>query len=62
MKHYICTGGCAGVSDKPGTCQAVDCPKHGLPLEECDCADSKHYGRQENEKVKENSSEEKDVA
>ncbi|HXK38933.1 MAG TPA: hypothetical protein VJ043_02495 [Candidatus Paceibacterota bacterium] len=42
MKHHICTGGCEGVSDKPGTCQATTCPKHGKPLTECDCADAKH--------------------
>jgi coenzyme F420-reducing hydrogenase gamma subunit len=48
MKHYICTGGCMGVSEKPGTCQALTCPKHGLPLIECDCNDGKHkeaYGK-----------------
>ena len=47
MKHYICTGGCMGVSDKPGVCQATDCPKHGKPLEECSCKDGKHNGRQD---------------
>lgn len=45
-KHYICTGGCMGVSDKPGLCQAKNCPKHKHPLELCDCKDGKHYGRQ----------------
>ena len=42
MKHYICTGGCEGVSDTPGTCQAKTCPKHGKPLTECDCSDARH--------------------
>ncbi len=42
MKHYICTGGCEGVSETPGTCQAETCPKHGQPLTECECADGKH--------------------
>jgi len=42
MKHYICTGGCEGVSDKPGVCQAMTCAKHGKPLIECDCTDAKH--------------------
>jgi len=42
MKHYVCTGGCQGVSDNPGTCQMATCPKHGLPLLECNCADGKH--------------------
>jgi hypothetical protein len=36
-----------GVSDKPGVCQATDCPKHGKPLEECSCKDGKHNGRQD---------------
>jgi hypothetical protein len=42
MTHYICTGGCEGVSDKPGTCQAEDCEKHGEPLTKCECTDSNH--------------------
>jgi hypothetical protein len=42
MKHYICTGGCEGVSEKPGTCQAIACPKFNKPLIECECADGKH--------------------
>ncbi|NUN11287.1 hypothetical protein HUU53_01440 [Candidatus Micrarchaeota archaeon] len=29
---YACTGECHGVSDKPGTCQAHTCGKHGKPL------------------------------
>jgi hypothetical protein len=44
MKHFICTGGCEGVSDKPGTCQAKDCPDYGKPLKECDCEDGEHAG------------------
>ena len=42
MKHYICTGGCEGVSEKPGVCQDETCPKHDRPLTECDCADGGH--------------------
>ena len=42
--HYICTGGCNGVSDKPGVCQAADCPKHGQPLTQCGCEGGKHGG------------------
>ena len=41
-KHYICTGGCGGVSETPGVCQAEDCPDHGQPLKDCGCADGKH--------------------
>jgi len=46
MNHYICTGGCHGVSDTPGVCQAEDCAKYQQPLEECDCTDNSHYGKQ----------------
>ncbi|MDO8514799.1 MAG: hypothetical protein Q7S50_04610 [bacterium] len=42
MKHYICTGGCEGVSEKPGDCQALACPKYGKPLSECNCENGKH--------------------
>ncbi len=41
-KHYICTGGCKGVSDNPGSCQDANCSKHQHPLTECTCGDSKH--------------------
>ncbi len=44
MKHYICTGGCEGVSEKSGVCNAEDCEKHHEPLEECACLDGKHHG------------------
>ncbi len=33
--HYVCTGGCGGVSSKPGACQAEGCAKKGVPLVEC---------------------------
>jgi hypothetical protein len=42
MNHYICTGGCHGVSETPGTCQAQDCAKHEQPLVECSCTDGQH--------------------
>jgi len=47
-KHFICTGECKGVSDKPGTCQAGDCSKHERELSECSCEDSKHGRSDEN--------------
>lgn len=43
-EHYICTGGCSGVSPAPGTCNADDCQKFNEPLEPCDCEDGKHNG------------------
>ena len=42
MSHYICTGGCKGVSEDPGTCQAEICPKNLFPLKECSCENGKH--------------------
>lgn len=45
MTHYICTGGCGAVVEKPGVCQAIGCPKHGQPFEACDCTDNQHYGK-----------------
>ena len=43
--HYICTGGCKGVSEVEGVCGAETCPKHGNPLTSCDCKDGKHFGK-----------------
>jgi hypothetical protein len=42
--HYICDGGCEGVSEVPCNCGAETCTKHGLPLRECSCEDGKHNG------------------
>jgi len=52
-KHYICTGGCEGVSNVPGVCQAEDCPDHGKSLKECDCADGGHDDVKNEEKKQE---------
>ena len=41
-KHYVCTGGCGGESDKPGVCQASGCRKEGQPLTPCECEDGTH--------------------
>ena len=43
-KHYICTGGCRGVSNQPGTCKTENCAHKGLELKECSCTDHKHWG------------------
>ncbi|HEY4509411.1 MAG TPA: hypothetical protein VJC15_00275 [Candidatus Paceibacterota bacterium] len=43
-KHYICTGGCEGISDKPGVCQTEGCADEGKPLKECNCEDGLHNG------------------
>jgi len=42
--HYICTGGCKGVSEKAGLCMAKDCPMHGEPLRPCECHNGTHGG------------------
>lgn len=39
MSHYVCYGGCKGVSSEPGTCQDPNCPEHGQALHKCDCTD-----------------------
>jgi len=49
MNHYICTGGCGGVSDEAKVCEAEDCPKKGEPLKECDCADGEHNAEEKSE-------------
>jgi len=41
--HYICLGGCKGVSKVPGVCGAPDCANHAHELVPCDCTDEKHH-------------------
>ena len=42
-EHYVCLGGCRGVSRVPGVCQAPDCANHQHELVKCDCTDGLHY-------------------
>ena len=42
MQHFVCKGGCGGVSQEAGVCQASTCSLHGHPLSACDCADGMH--------------------
>lgn len=42
MTHYICTGGCNGFSETPGTCQAPQCSKTTEKLTGCNCEDGMH--------------------
>jgi len=44
MSHFICTGGCKGVSDHAGTCKAIDCDHFEQPLVPCECPDGQHGG------------------
>lgn len=41
-QHYICLGGCKGVSEHPGVCQAPDCTNHNHELVECHCDNGLH--------------------
>ncbi len=41
--HYICLGGCKGVSKVPGVCGAPDCANHAHELVPCDCTDEGHH-------------------
>ena len=43
--HYICTGGCKGMSDHPGVCNTEGCPLKGDELTPCDCTDGGHFGK-----------------
>lgn len=42
--HFVCTGGCNGVSTAEGVCGASDCKDFGKPLKECTCQDGMHAG------------------
>ncbi len=42
MAHYICTGGCGGSSDDPGTCNNQSCMKYHQNLSACHCTDGQH--------------------
>ena len=42
MKHYVCTGGCGGVSEEAGVCDSDGCSKVGRPLQPCECEDGTH--------------------
>lgn len=42
IPHYVCTGGCLTVSDKPGKCRVPTCPRVRNSLTECRCTDGKH--------------------
>jgi hypothetical protein len=41
-EHYICLGGCRGVSKVPGICQAPNCENHNHELVRCYCTDGLH--------------------
>jgi len=41
----VCLGLCRGVSDTPGYCNHLGCPKEGELLAECYCEDRRHLDR-----------------
>ena len=48
--HYVCTGGCGGVSGTPGNCHTGGCPDYGKPLKECHCENGMHSEAGEQER------------
>jgi hypothetical protein len=40
--HYVCTGGCGTVSNNPGKCHSIDCPRGRNPFSICECKNGKH--------------------
>lgn len=47
MAHYICKGGCGGVLDYMGICEADSCPNRWEMMEECACTDGRHGAAEE---------------
>jgi hypothetical protein len=47
MSHFICTGGCGGISEIEGVCEAQFCSKEGQVLTKCDCVDGSHTAETE---------------
>ena len=47
MTHYICKGGCGGVSEEAGVCETDSCVNQYELLEECNCTDGKHGAKEE---------------
>ena len=45
MSHFICKGGCGGVSEFEGFCETDGCSNQWQPLESCDCSDGKHFAK-----------------
>ena len=44
MHHFICQGGCEGVSEQPKKCGEKSCKDYDQDLKHCDCTDGKHGG------------------
>lgn len=44
--HYVCRGGCGGVSGVPKACGTEGCTNYEVDMEVCSCTDDRH-GRDE---------------
>jgi len=44
MEHFVCTGGCGGVSKTMGRCQSEHCLKYNQPMMPCGCSNNQHPG------------------
>lgn len=42
MTHFVCKGGCGGMKEEMGMCEADGCKNQWEMMEECDCSDGKH--------------------
>lgn len=48
MSHFVCKGGCGGVSEIEGFCETDGCSNQWQSLENCDCQDGKHFVKNDN--------------
>ena len=51
MTHYVCTGGCGGMSETPSTCDTTSCVKYHQPMTVCHCADGAHQEAYQNPNI-----------
>ncbi|OGY91671.1 MAG: hypothetical protein A3H70_01370 [Candidatus Komeilibacteria bacterium RIFCSPLOWO2_02_FULL_48_11] len=42
VTHFVCKGGCGGVSPDADLCQAPTCSKFNAPFDPCGCTDGLH--------------------
>ena len=61
MTHYVCTGGCGGVSEDPGTCNNKSCMKYHNFLSVCHCTDGRHAEALEHPNVATDSKDQEQV-
>jgi len=49
MSHFVCKGSCAGSVEAIGVCETDQCSNQWELMEECECADGKHFSEGVNE-------------